>query len=111
VASFKILAINERFELLRQLGNVFVVKPEHLKPMLEEGQLARIDPAILHSFIVNRADFKQAKLDSLLVFKGLPITSPAENQPLTAAYMWERGLETAQTTFEEVGDTFKRIIQ
>lgn len=116
IGAFKVQAISERYELLRQLGNIYVVRPEHLRQMLDEGLLARLDAAVLHSFIVCRADYKQAKLESL--FKGMmnaeELNLAAQHQS-NALNVWERGLEAAQMTaaaaFEDVGDTLKRFIQ
>lgn len=63
---FKIPGLDERFEMLRQLGNIFVVKPEILKSILSEGYLARLDPSVLYPYLEKRIDFKSAKLDRLL---------------------------------------------
>jgi hypothetical protein len=63
---FKIPGLDERFEMLRQLGNIFVVKPEILKSILSEGYLARLDPSVLYPYLEKRIDFKTAKLDRLL---------------------------------------------
>ncbi|KAI9478733.1 MAG: exocyst complex component Sec10-like protein [Benjaminiella poitrasii] len=66
IKMFKLPALDERFEMLRQLGNIFVVKPEILKSILSEGYLARLDPSILYPYLEKRVDFKTAKLDRLL---------------------------------------------
>ncbi|EIE80071.1 hypothetical protein RO3G_04776 [Rhizopus delemar RA 99-880] len=66
IKMFKIPALDERFEMLRQLGNIFVVKPEILKSILSEGYLARLDPSLLYPYLERRTDFKSAKLDRLL---------------------------------------------
>ncbi|KAI7902754.1 exocyst complex component Sec10-like protein [Cokeromyces recurvatus] len=66
IKMFKLSGLDERFEMLRQLGNIFVVKPEILKSILSEGYLARLDPAMLYSYLEKRIDFKVAKLDRLL---------------------------------------------
>lgn len=63
---FKLPGLDERFEMLRQLGNIFVVKPEILKSILSEGYLARLDPSVLYPYLEKRIDFKTAKLDRLL---------------------------------------------
>lgn len=63
---FKLPSLDERFEMLRQLGNIFVVKPEILKSILSEGYLARLDPSVLYPYLEKRIDFKVAKLDRLL---------------------------------------------
>ncbi|KAL7308281.1 Exocyst complex component 5, variant 2 [Mucor circinelloides] len=66
IKMFKLPGLDERFEMLRQLGNIFVVKPEILKSILSEGYLARLDPSVLYPYLEKRIDFKTAKLDRLL---------------------------------------------
>ncbi|GAN09236.1 exocyst complex component Sec10 [Mucor ambiguus] len=66
IKMFKLPGLDERFEMLRQLGNIFVVKPEILKSILSEGYLARLDPSVLYPYLERRIDFKTAKLDRLL---------------------------------------------
>lgn len=66
IRMFKLPGLDERFEMLRQLGNIFVVKPEILKSILSEGYLARLDPSVLYPYLEKRIDFKTAKLDRLL---------------------------------------------
>ncbi|KAI8579596.1 hypothetical protein K450DRAFT_241761 [Umbelopsis ramanniana AG] len=65
-SSFGVPALNDRFEMLRQLGNIFVVKPEILPSILSKDFLARIDPKALHPYLRMREDFKSAKIDHLL---------------------------------------------
>ncbi|KAG0169430.1 Exocyst complex component 5 [Apophysomyces sp. BC1034] len=66
IKTFKIPALDDRFEMLRQLGNIFLVKPEILRSILSEGYLARLDPSVLYPYLEKRVDFKSAKLDRLL---------------------------------------------
>nr|CAG8570941.1 11534_t:CDS:10 [Entrophospora candida] len=65
-ASFKIPQLDERFELLHQLGNLFVVKPEILKSVLNEGYLAKLEIRYVIPYLQMRTDFKSAGIDSLL---------------------------------------------
>ncbi|KAI8089981.1 exocyst complex component Sec10-like protein [Halteromyces radiatus] len=66
IMMFKIPTLNDRFEMLRQLGNIFVVKPEILRSILSEGYLARLEPNVLYPYLEKRADFKTARLDRIL---------------------------------------------
>ncbi|ORX45540.1 exocyst complex component Sec10 [Hesseltinella vesiculosa] len=66
IEMFKISTLNDRFEMLRQVGNIFVVKPEILRSILSEGYLARLDPAVLYPYLEKRVDFKSASLDRVL---------------------------------------------
>ncbi|KAI9230221.1 MAG: exocyst complex component Sec10-like protein [Piptocephalis tieghemiana] len=53
--------LSERFEMLRELGNVFLVKPEILRMILEEGQLAQIGYKYIKPFLKMREDWASAK--------------------------------------------------
>ncbi|GET01528.1 exocyst complex component Sec10 [Rhizophagus clarus] len=66
VALFKIPQLDDRFEMLRQLGNLFIVKPEILKSVLNEGYLAKIDVKYLLPYLQARTDFRSAGIDVLL---------------------------------------------
>ena len=52
--------------MLRQLGNLFIVKPEILKSVLNEGYLAKIDVKYFLPYLQARTDFKSAGIDILL---------------------------------------------
>ncbi|CAB4489655.1 exocyst complex component Sec10 [Rhizophagus irregularis] len=66
VALFKIPQLDDRFEMLRQLGNLFIVKPEILKSVLNEGHLVKIDVKYLLPYLQVRTDFRSAGIDALL---------------------------------------------
>lgn len=59
ISGFGIPALNERFEFVRQLGNVFLVRPEILKSYITENYLGRIDPALLKPYLALRSDWGQ----------------------------------------------------
>ncbi|KAG2757458.1 exocyst complex component Sec10 [Suillus brevipes Sb2] len=59
VASFNIPALHERFEFIRQLGNVFLVRPEILRSYITENYLGRIDSALLKPYLAQRSDWVQ----------------------------------------------------
>ncbi|KAI0796881.1 exocyst complex protein [Abortiporus biennis] len=61
IASFGIPALTERFEFIRQLGNVFLVRPEILKSYITEGYLGRIDSSLLRPYLSQRSDWGQAE--------------------------------------------------
>lgn len=44
---------------MRQLGNVFLVRPEILKSYITENYLGRIDPALLKPYLSLRSDWGQ----------------------------------------------------
>lgn len=57
IATFNLSALNDRFEMLRQLGNVFIVQPDILKSYLTESYLARIENRLLRPFVMMRTDY------------------------------------------------------
>lgn len=59
IVSFGLPALSERFEFLRQLGNVFLVRPEILKSYITENYLGRIEPALLRPYLAQRSDWAQ----------------------------------------------------
>ncbi|PPQ77399.1 hypothetical protein CVT25_010981 [Psilocybe cyanescens] len=59
VSSFGIPALHERFEFIRQLGNVFLVRPEILKSYITENYLGRIDSSLLKPYLSLRSDWGQ----------------------------------------------------
>ena len=59
MATFKIPSLSERFEFIRQLGNVFLIQPEILKSYIAEGYLGRIDASLLRPYLCQRTDWVQ----------------------------------------------------
>ncbi|KAF8338920.1 exocyst complex component Sec10-domain-containing protein [Cantharellus anzutake] len=57
IASFNFPLLTERFEFLRQLGNVFLVRPEILRTYIRENYLGRIDPALIRPYLAMRSDW------------------------------------------------------
>ncbi|KAH9977834.1 exocyst complex component Sec10-like protein [Lactifluus volemus] len=61
IGTFSIPALHERFEFIRQLGNVFLVQPEILKSYITENYLGRIEPALLRPYLAQRSDWGQVE--------------------------------------------------
>ncbi|KAJ8296597.1 Exocyst complex component SEC10 [Rhodotorula toruloides] len=57
ISAFSLPALNDRFEMLRQLGNVFIVQPDILRSYLNEAYLARIENRLLRPFVMMRSDY------------------------------------------------------
>ncbi len=53
------------FEFLKELGNLFMVRPENLKIILQEGVLKVIDSKLLYPLICQRSDFKSSSIDEM----------------------------------------------
>ncbi|KAI6105875.1 exocyst complex component Sec10-like protein [Pisolithus sp. B1] len=59
IVSFNIPSLVERFEFIRQLGNVFLVRPEILRSYITENYLGRIDSSLLKPYLAQRGDWVQ----------------------------------------------------
>jgi hypothetical protein len=59
ISSFGIPSLYERFEFIRQLGNVFLVRPEILSSYITENYLGRIDSTLLKPYLAQRSDWGQ----------------------------------------------------
>lgn len=57
--------LQDRFEMLWELAQLFVVRPENLRSVLQEGHLGRLDVKLIHPYIAQRADFSAARIDQL----------------------------------------------
>ncbi|KAG0270149.1 Exocyst complex component 5 [Actinomortierella ambigua] len=65
VKAWNIPILEERFEMLRQLGNLFLVTPEMLPTVLRDGYLAKIESRALYPYLQLRVDFKSSKIEQL----------------------------------------------
>jgi len=59
VTSFSVPSLLERYEFIRQLGNVFLVRPEILRSYITENYLGRIDASLLKPYLAQRSDWVQ----------------------------------------------------
>ncbi|KAF8574198.1 exocyst complex protein [Ramaria rubella] len=57
IATFNMPALSERFEFIRQLGNVFLIQPDILRSYITENYLGRIEPALLRPYLAQRAEW------------------------------------------------------
>lgn len=57
ITAFGIPALSDRFEMLRQLGNLFIVQPAVLKSYMRESHLAKIEERLLRPYLLRRADY------------------------------------------------------
>eukprot|EP00049_Salpingoeca_infusionum_P006468 m.107323 g.107323 ORF g.107323 m.107323 type:complete len:783 (-) comp13322_c0_seq2:167-2515(-) len=68
--------VNELLGLLKEIGQLFVVRPENLSKLISEGHLTVLDRAQIQAFLQCRSDYKSAKLAStaLLAPDSVPAT-------------------------------------
>ncbi|WWD22172.1 hypothetical protein CI109_106663 [Kwoniella shandongensis] len=59
MSAYNIPALNDRFDMLRQLGNSFIVQPNVLKSYMTESHLGRIDARFLRPYLAQRSDYSQ----------------------------------------------------
>jgi hypothetical protein len=57
VKSFGIPELNDRFDMLRQLGNSFIVQPDVLRSYLTEAHLGKVDARLLRPYLAQRSDY------------------------------------------------------
>ena len=113
VNQLRIESVAERFEALRQLGTVYIVKPEYLKTLIDESEMiSRMDPAVLHEYISKRDDYKSARLDLLFDHSSSSFavspTSNSVNNGMGAR--WEGAVDALGGTIEEVSESLKKMI-
>ncbi|KAJ3058185.1 Exocyst complex component 5, partial [Rhizoclosmatium hyalinum] len=66
VQTFRIEQLTDKFEMIRELGNLFIVKPDNLQQVINGGHLSRIDITLLTPFLMCRVDWN--KLQKLGIF-------------------------------------------
>ncbi|GMK57608.1 hypothetical protein CspeluHIS016_0404420 [Cutaneotrichosporon spelunceum] len=74
IAAYGIPALNDRFDMLRQLGNAFIVQPDVLRSYMTESHLGRIDGRLLRPYLQQRSDW--SSFSARLVFDDAPDDSP-----------------------------------
>ena len=56
---FGVPIVNDRFEMLRQLGALFIVQPGVLKSYMREGHLSNLDETLLRPYLLRRQDYSR----------------------------------------------------
>jgi len=81
IGTFGIGVVSDRFEMLRQLGNLFIVQASVLKSYMREGHLAKIDERLLRPYLLRRADYAREVRD---LDDGPAPSTPTSASPLFA---------------------------
>jgi len=55
--AYNLKPLNDRFDMLRQLGNIFIVQPDVLRSYMTESHLGRIDARLLKPYLKERSDW------------------------------------------------------
>ncbi|KAB5594612.1 Exocyst complex component sec10 [Ceratobasidium theobromae] len=83
ISSYNIPALDERYEFLRQLGNVFLVPAQSLKSFVTESYLGRIDAQLLRPYLAQRSDWNETE-------RGYDGEAPAETTEASSRGLKER---------------------
>lgn len=59
ISQFNIDALYEQFGCLKELANLFIVKPENLKSVISQGFVARVDLRNIRPYLELRQDWKK----------------------------------------------------
>ena len=80
ISNFNQAILKPRFEMLRQLGNLFIVRPEVLRAyMRDDVHLSKLDPAMLRPYLAQRSDYTIALAKYLDKELGITTTSSFVN--------------------------------
>lgn len=86
IGSFGIQALSDRFEMLRQLGNLFIVQPAVLKSYMRESHLSKIEERLIRPYLLRRADYSTHVRDmNEIGSDGNGLTSTNGNIPSSAS--------------------------
>jgi hypothetical protein len=66
---FEVQAVDDMFDALREMSNVFLVAPQNLENVLSQLDQKRMGREEIQGFIRMRADYKTAKLNKLPFFE------------------------------------------
>ncbi|KAG5439852.1 hypothetical protein PCANB_000134 [Pneumocystis canis] len=69
IETWGIPKLNERFKLLHELGNIFIVRSDILKSLLNEGILVRINLKYLVPYISRRTDYYSTDISKIILNK------------------------------------------
>ena len=78
--AFGIPAIDERFDFVRLLGNLFFLPPDAIKAYIEDNALARVDLPLLRPYLMQRSDWGTFTLPGLDGVAGQSAGMEGENE-------------------------------
>lgn len=80
VESWELAALKQRFQLLHEIGNVFIVKPDVLRQLVTEGELSGISPRLLLPYFQCREDYTAEGIARILGSLQSPTTADGTPQ-------------------------------
>ena len=66
VEAWKVGSLRDGFELLYEIGNLFVVGPQALRERMRDGVLAKVKPGYLRGYLVKREDYQSAGIEKIV---------------------------------------------
>ena len=66
VSDFDVPMVNQKFNILLALANIFVVKASNLPLVLQEGAIAQVAAALKYKYVMCRSDWETAGIQQLL---------------------------------------------
>ncbi|KAL0631485.1 Exocyst complex component 5 [Maublancomyces gigas] len=66
VSKWSVVALKESFELLHEIGNLFVVRPNAIKERMRDGVLTKVKPHLLKPYLMRRDDYTSAGIEKIL---------------------------------------------
>jgi len=59
--------LKDSFELVQEIGNLFVVGPAALKDRMRDGVLSKVRPNILRPYLIRREDYASAGIEKIIM--------------------------------------------
>lgn len=69
IDEWNISELSEKFQLLKEIGNLFTVHPNLINSLVSEGQLANLKPYAVRQYISKRTDFNPSYIERFFSFK------------------------------------------
>lgn len=61
--------LSDKFQLLKEIGNLFTVHPNLINSLISEGQLASLKPYAVRQYVSKRSDFNPSYIERFFSFK------------------------------------------
>ncbi|KAG8758897.1 Exocyst complex component 5 [Serendipita sp. 396] len=87
-ARFNIPVVDERFDFLRLLGNLFILPPDAIKQYTEDNALSGIDLSLLRPYLMQRSDWGTFSISGME--SGGTVPDQMETTPETGTKFMER---------------------
>lgn len=69
IENWEISELSEKFQILKEISNLFTVHPNLINSLVTEGQLAGLKPSIIRQYVGKRADFNPSYFERFFSFR------------------------------------------